>query len=127
MTQYIIIAVLIVIATTLTIASANQQKRISEQIDLANRKAKEKDKTIVKLESDIDTLIGRQIKGYPQKFFIAFTYGGENHFNDGVAVCADYKTKDGTQTVAIKSFPYGDDDKFAIMEAEELLDHLNEK
>lgn len=141
MTQYIIITALIVIAVILAIANANQQKHIREQIDTARQKADErqkalqekmdrltieiadKNRTIEKQKMFLDAANDCLPNGYPYAYDYAIVRSEYR-----ICVRGIYKSYGGTETTAcIKAIPIEDDEEFAIREAEELVEILNEK
>lgn len=89
-------------------------QRMDQIIDLKNE-LREKDNEIKALKHDIPLFrepCNLSLKRDKSKYII----------------CACFKTKTSSEILLpIKSFPFGDDKEFALLETRELLDHLNEK
>ncbi len=94
-------------------------RKIADEAHAKTERAKEE---IKMLEEKLEVAACCIPNDYPLSFHIGLNDGRGNVF-----VYAEYQTMgEDLMTVCIKSFPDEDID-FALLEAQELLDHLNEK
>ena len=98
----------------------SKARKIAKEAKIKCENAKEE---IASLQKQLDFYKRTQIKGDQLPFAFPIKYNGKE-----IGVFARYIVDGGRYAdVLIKSFPIEDDKEFAKLEAQELIDHLNEK